>query len=123
MEETATTVPRSIPRQRPPITPVAVLTIPVAAVTTHRHPGTTHRQRGITSRRRAITLNQGCINRLRVITNREVITGAIRIKGGTVVTEAAGTMTIGVVVDATTTTVGAGTTTAMVITMATVNSN
>lgn len=102
MEETATTAPRSTPRQRPTITPVAVLTIPVAGVTTRRRPGTTHRQRGITSRRRVITISQGCINRRRVITNPEAITGAIRIMDGMGVTEAAGTMTIGVVVAITT---------------------
>lgn len=118
MEETATTVPRSIPRQRPPITPVAVPTIPVAGVITHHRPGTTHRPRGITSQRRAITISQGCINRPRVITSPEAITGAIRTKGGTGITEAAGIMTTGGVADATTTTVDAVTTMVMAITMA-----
>ena len=106
MEEPATTVPRSIPRQRPFITPVAVLTIQVAAVITRRRLGTTHRQRGITSRRRVITLSPGCINRRRVITHHRVITGPTRIKGGTVNIEVAGTTTTEVV-DVTTNTAGA----------------
>jgi len=96
---------------------VAVPTIPVAAVTTRHRPGTTHRQRGITSRHRAITLNQGCINRLRVITNHGVITGPIRIKGGTGVIEAAGIMTIGVAAGVTTITADVVTTMVVAITM------
>ena len=111
MEEPATTVPRFIPRQRQPITPVADPTIQVAGVITRRRPVTTHRQRGITSRHRAITISQGSINRRRVITRRGAITELIRVTGGTVITEVAGTMTTGVV-DATTNTAGAVITTA-----------
>jgi hypothetical protein len=102
---------------------VADPTIQVAGVITRRRPGITLRQRGITSQHRAITISQGSINRRRaitiskgvisrhrVITRRGAIIGVIRIMGGTVITEVAGTMTPGVV-DAITNTAGAATTT------------
>jgi hypothetical protein len=112
MEEPATTVPRSIPRQ--PIIPVAGLTTQVAAVITRNHAGTTHRQRGITNQRRGITTSRGFINRHHAITSRnEATIGPIRIRVGTAVTVAVGTTTIAdmavgtIVVDEATTTVAA----------------
>ncbi|CAI8949933.1 hypothetical protein EMIT0P43_60029 [Pseudomonas jessenii] len=119
MKEAVTTVPRSIPRHRQPITPGGVPTTPMVAVTTHRRPGTTCRQRGITSRhraithshgsinRRAITRSRGCINH-RAITSRPLVTisrrvattARIRTMAGTAVTAGTGTTTIAVTVEA-----------------------
>lgn len=91
MEEAATTVPRSIPRQRPPIIPVADLTIQVAAVITHSHAVTTRHRRGTTSQRRGITISRGFINRHLVITSRNGATTGPMV--GTGETAAVGAMT------------------------------
>jgi len=129
MEATATTVPRSTPRLRQPITQGAVPITRVAVVITRHNPGITHRQRGITNPRRGIIRSRGCTNRHlaitsrhRVTTSRAPITGCIRIRAGTVATVADGTMTTAAMTDATIAAVEAttteATTTIAVITVA-----
>ena len=95
MEDPATTVPRSTPRQHLPITQVAPLTIQAAEAITPSLAGTTPHRRGTTSQPLGITTSHGFINRHRAITSRrhERTTGLIRIMGGTAAI-AVGTMTI-----------------------------
>ena len=94
MEDPATTVPRSTPRQHLPITQVAPPTIRAAEAITPSLAGTTPHRRGTTSQPLGITISHGFIIRPRAITSRlGLIIGLIKIKGGTVAT-AVGTMTI-----------------------------